>query len=791
LFFSPLFPQHEEIKEEVKIDWWVLPLFAVGKDGSAVLDLEKGDIDLRVNNQKVTDFTLYKRSFSVATAAAEPTAKEPPPIFKKNRIVFLLFDLAFTTKSNYDKAKGIAKKLVSESDDATLFSIIAIDPAKGPQYIGGPLTDKKQVVQLIEKKIEWDPQTKSLELVLRMVYGTQMTGRALGKDGGAESRLDATDIATLKEQRSSGWRKANMHYYQSFQTLYHALNSIKDNKFIYLFSEGISLFARSFVSHGKEEYWFFMKQTAGYLSRSGAVLFIVNPSGTRYRLDDIQSGEDSLRYLAKESGGTYMEGEETAISKKIEKMHRAYYEIAFPDQEAFKEGLRRLTIRSQRSGIRIHTLRSLEKSKQYGEMRPIEKEVLVLNLLNPSPLFRSPFKIRELKIAKTSEKDGRLRHKIKLPDQFSRKNIDLYKIWLDESSHQAQVEKESLITKDRLDITLSKNGSVSPRLILVNGPAGIALVQGIFDANAEKEAILTDSGKEFIHKMNKMNQEEIGELERVMDGAAGYCTKLGEAAFHYICKETVSEVLEVLRTHKAVREAQYDRNTGSYRPGFRAQEDRRVVKRKVTNKYVNDYQLISHQGQVAEQRKLIKGEVKKIAGKDELLKLDSFITRKISLTPISLLGTASQERFYYRFVKFDKLKGVKTAVIECFPRNTSDIKSIYGKIWVDLTDFSIMRMSINPVSIGGYKNLLKLARYYKAKLILSCEIDFFKKRGGIRFPTEVLIRETYSGGSALRTIVRKSVWERSKTTYSFDNYQFFDVSATSREEQMRKQANFL
>ena len=779
LVLLPVFSQEEEIREEVKIDWWVLPLFAVDKDGNSVIDLKPEDINLRVNNQKVTGFTLYKRAFSVEQKMETADGSQPPAQFKKNKLVFLLFDIAFTTGSNFEQAKAVAKNLVRKSEEDTLFTIIAIDPLSGPVYGGGPLSDKQQVIKLIDDKIRWDPTTKSISTVMFLVNSTQVGGRA-------GMRLDAGDLDVLREQRSSGLRKANINYFRAFQTLYHALNSIKDNKFIYFFSEGISLYARQAVQHGKEEYWEFIKQTADYLGKSGAVLFVINPAGAKVASGSLSSGEDSLRYMARESGGKYFEGEKTAISNKIDKMHRAYYEIAFPDQEAFKEGLRRLTVRSRRSGTRIHTLRSLEKSKLYGEMESIEKEILALNLLNPSPLFRAPLKIRGLKISKTSEKDGKIRHKIKLPNDFGRKSIDLYKIWLNESTHQAQVEKESLITKKTLEITLNRKGQVAPRLVLVNGPAGIALVQGIFDARAEKESILSDSGLEFMKKMKHMKQQEIQELERIKGGAARYCTKLGEAAFHYICKETVSEVLEVIRTHKAVREAQYDSNTDSYRAGFNAKDDRRAVKRKVTNKYVNDYQLISNKGQVSEQRKLIKGTVKKIAGKDGLLKLDSFISRKISLTPISLLGPGSQERFYYRFVKYAKLKGVKTAVVECFPKDTSGIKSNYGKIWVDLSDFSIMRMSVNPVSIGGYANLLKLARYYKSKLILSCDIDFFNKRNGIRFPTQVLIRETYSGGRVLRAIVGKPVWERSKTTYSFDDYQFFDVAAASSEEEAKK-----
>jgi hypothetical protein len=773
----PVFSQ-ENITEKVEIDYWILPLFAVDKAGNSVVDLKPEDINLRINNQRVTDFTLYRSTFSVEEKVVQPGDKEPPPELKKKKLVFLLFDIAFTTSSNYEQSKQIAKDLVQKADKDTLFTVIGIDPLSGPVYAGGPLSDKQQVIKLIDEKIEWDPQTKSISTVIFLANSTQSAGKF--------SRLDGQDLAHLTEQRSSGLRKSNMNYFMAFQTLYHALNSIKDNKFIYLFSEGVSLYARKAVQHAEEEYWAFLKKTADFLGQSGAVLFIINPTGASRASNALSSGEDSLRYMARQSGGKYIEGVEKHISNQIQMMHRAYYEIAFPDRESFEGALRRLAIRSRRSGVSVHTLRSLEKSKQYGDMKDIEKEILALNLLNPSPLFRAPVKALSLKIAKKSETEGQIKYKINLPSDFSRKSVDLYKIWLNETTHQASVVKESIVTTDKLDLTLNKKGNTVPRIILVNAAINAALVQGIFDAKVEKNAILSDAARNFTKEVKRMNQNEAKELKRVKEGAAIYCMKLEEAAFHYICKETVSEVLEVLRTHKAVREAKYDSTTDSYRAGFKGQDDRRVVKRKVTNKYVNDYQLISNKGQAHEQRKLIDGTMKTIAGKDKLLKIDSFITRKISLSPLSLLGLQSQDKFLYRFLKHEKVKGVKCAVIECFPKDTSGIKSVYGKIWIDLSDFSIMQVSINPVSIGGYGNLLKLARYYKSKLVLSCDFDFYLKRDGIRFPTKVLIRETYSGGSQLRSIVKKSVWERSKTTYTFDDYKFFDVAATSKEEEMEK-----
>ncbi|MCK4763459.1 MAG: hypothetical protein KAW12_14765 [Candidatus Aminicenantes bacterium] len=777
----PIFSQ-EKITEKVKIDWWVLPLFAIDKGGNSVLDLKDEDIDLRVNGRKVTGFTFYKRAFSVE-AGAKPAAEASP--VSKRKLVFLLFDIAYTTNTNFERSKEIARDLVRKAEKNTLFTILMIDPLTGPVYVGGPLSDKRLVLKLLDNDLKWDPLTKSIKIVMYLAGATQVGGRGSGGkgSGGRGGRLSPEDIAILGEQRSSAFRKANMNYYMAFQTLYHALNSIKDNKFIYLFSEGISFYARQVLTKAKEEYWFFVKKTAGYLGRCGAVLFIINPAGAVLNYRSLQSGEDSLRFLARESGGKYMEGETKTISAQIQEMNCAYYEIAFPDDESFGDKTRKITISSQRKGVKVHTLRSLEKSKPYNEMKDIEKEVLVLNLLNPSPIFNSPLKTRPLKVSKKSGKDGVPRYKIDLPRDFKEKSIEIFKIWTHNTSHEADVKKENFVTGKRaLEITMPAKKDMEARIVLVSERINTALVQGLFDAKARKEAILSGAAEEFVKKVKQMKPQHMEALAKLRDGAGGYCTKLGEAVFHCICKETVSEVLDDIRVQKQLGESKLDEITRTYRAGFSARDNRRIVRRKLTNKYVNDYQLVNRKGRLVEQRKLIKGKIKKVGGKEGVLKLDAFISRKVSLSPLTFFGPGSQDRFHYCFVKYEKLKGVKTALIECFPKDPKKAKTIFGKLWVDLADHSIMRITVNPVSIGGYTELLKRAKYYNSKLILTCRIDFYKKRNGIRFPTKVLVREVYSGGIELRKVVKKTVWERSKTTYTFNDYRFFDVGVQPGEE---------
>ena len=71
---SPLLAQ-EEVKEEVAVKWWVLPLFAVDSRDSSIGDLDKKDIELFMDGRKVEDFIIYRRFFSVTQEVLEPQKK--------------------------------------------------------------------------------------------------------------------------------------------------------------------------------------------------------------------------------------------------------------------------------------------------------------------------------------------------------------------------------------------------------------------------------------------------------------------------------------------------------------------------------------------------------------------------------------------------------------------------------------------------------------------------------------------------------------------------------------------
>ncbi len=154
LLLSPVFPQQEKIIEEVSVDWWVVPVFAVDKSGQPVLDLKESDIELKVDNKKIKTFELVKRSFTVSE---QPTEEEKeradvPPAPERKKNVFLLFDTALSTTASTDAAKVIAQRMINQAKPDTRFFIMTIEPFAGLTYAGGETSDKKLLNDIIKKK---------------------------------------------------------------------------------------------------------------------------------------------------------------------------------------------------------------------------------------------------------------------------------------------------------------------------------------------------------------------------------------------------------------------------------------------------------------------------------------------------------------------------------------------------------------------------------------------------------------------------------------------------------------
>jgi hypothetical protein len=781
-------PQEQEILENVSVEWWAVPIFAVDQAGQPVLDLQPSDFVLKVGNKIIENVTLMKKTFMVSGEPVEEEKKpaQAPPARERMKSIFLIFDTALSTRNSTEAAKAVAHKIITNAEKEIRFFVLTIEPFAGLTYAGGPSSDKSQVLDIIAKKVKGKNNS-------RVPDPGEVVVESSGKAG---SKYDREDMPFLQASVSKYYKRKSKSFAQSFESLYYAINTITDNKFVYLFSEGISRAIQDSDKGDHSMYQEDLRQVADWLGRSGSVLFIINPAGGAMSNLSEASGQDSLEFLARTSGGKYLEGSDQDILAKMEHIHQAYYEIFFPALPDSPSGILKISLQPRRPGIDIHTLNTTEKTRSYSRMKTVEQEVLALNLITGNPLYQTGVISETAEIRKTSRKKNSLTYQVVITPRFLNRTLDLYQIWMPENeSDQARirVKKGSLRTDKTTVKIIFKNIKPGDEayFTLLDGEQQSALVHGMqegkketftFSLPPEEEAWAT--GETMAKGKQAEKPAETVQLGRILSGVASYCEKLREAAFHYICKEKSVETQKALRASRGLQgdigSIQDDPFDNAVSGWVRRKE---VVSDKILSHQFN-YRLIKQGNQVKEERDIIiqkdtGGKEKPAENKTtaETLKDLRFVSSKAVFAPITLLAARRQEKYDFRLLSKEEVKGRHTAVIEAFPKNEKDSLFIYGKVWIDTEDFSILKIKANPNSILGYERLKKFADQIGTRLLITLETDFFNLRDGIRFPTRIHFEELYKGGPFISRRSGPKGWKRTETFTTYSDYLFFDVKS--------------
>jgi len=790
ILLLPVFSQqeHEKIVEEVSVNWWQVPVFAVDNNGNPVTDLQPGDIQVQLNGQQIPVFTLEKRSFTVTTQNKDREKSQQMPI-QKSKVLFFLFDQALSGETSMAEAKKIAKKIIKDAEENTRFIVMTIDAFSGLQYIGeGSAVNKDQLLNMIERNV-------TRKRNRRYIAVFDFTA---GLEHGDKYELD--DLSFLFESTGKWNNRKSMGFFSAFDTLCLFLNSVEDNKFIYFFSEGLSssITQRSSRNVGGEQgkYYHYFKNAANSLSRSGAVIFIINSRGMlQYSTSTSSfSGKDTLRVLAQESGGAYLEGTNEEIVERLENMHRAYYEIFFPDISRVKSTISKAAITPKRKGIKIYSLRTLEKRKHYTRMNPAEKEILVLNLVTQpdNSLIKSAISAYNARVDKTKKDKKGLTYTVTLPNAYLQQHIDLYKVWLavdDQGMARLEkMEKESLYpSKNRVKIQFQFPKSKKPKEKEIAGETRAYFVlvnQGTDPAHAsvhgielyEEDPQLLELEKKKTAAKAKKNGETISaeEMNHILQGVSDYCLRLKQSVFHFYCREKIVETRIPLseddRKNMNIDEA-IDPDEIQF---GKARASSPVVYTEVKS-YLFGYRLIKQSNKINEERDWISSSDSVKVHRDQVVKTNAFFSEKAVFAPITLLDLTRQNIYNFQFIRFDERNGRRAAVIEALPKDPLESATIYGTLWIDTQDYSILKIEANPESIKSYMILKELALKLGTRLHLSLEIDFDLQQQGIRFPTKVSFLEKYKGGRIISRNRGPKGWERTRTEFIYSDYQFFSV----------------
>jgi hypothetical protein len=440
--------EQPQLHEEVMVRWWLVPVYAIDKAGAPVLNLSTDDLEVFIKGIKVEQFSLIKKQFQTTQArppAAEPEIKAPP----QKKMTFLVFDAAFTSYNLLSRAKSVADAVIAQSDKTAQYVLLSIEPYAGLKYIAGPTTDPELIAKGMKKFISGKRQDYLLEARDSRRNEIQNAYPEGDERNPNSFRRRGSQLIDLRDKR-----RVAASYMSALMTLDLALAQFREySKVVYLYSCGIpsdTLRDFEFSTVGASQTpdsiaYDALTMIGRNLNKSGAILFLVNPSGTRVSEGDSTSGEPSLRILAAESGGRYFEGSEKEVAGQVNSLEGGYYEVSFPDKPEYEGQELSFEIRSNRPGVHIFTVKQVGREKSYADMTELEKEVMALNIVNKGPFFQENRNVSYV-AAEVFRQGDSLNCLIPLPPELAQSEWAIFKIAQNFATGAIFIDKESVIT---------------------------------------------------------------------------------------------------------------------------------------------------------------------------------------------------------------------------------------------------------------------------------------------------------------------------------------------------------
>lgn len=476
--FAPAQEQPPPLQEEVTVRWWLVPVYAVDKAGAPVLNLTPEDLVVIIKGFRVEPFSLIKKQFQV-TEAEKPGASAQAKAPSQKKMVFLVFDAAFSPYTMLARAKAVADTVIAQSDKTAQYVLLSIEPYTGLSSIVGPTRDLKLIAKsmnkyIVGKKSDYLLESNAMdknEIQDPYPPGDRRNPSSAPRVGLSGTRGGMRIYTTLGGDSagritSADKKRVASSYASSLMTLDLVLGLFKEySKVVYLYSCGIpddALLNRTewvskqpdSLTEPPEFTSYLTADTVAYdtlrtigqlLNKSGAILFLVNPSGTRVDETDSVSGEQSLRILANESGGRYFEGAEKDIAREVNSMEGGYYEISFPDKPEYEGRELDFEIRSNNPDVLIFTVKKVGREKNYAEMTELEKEVMVLNILNKGPFAEANQKVRFVEALDTLQDGDWLICQLPLPPELTRSDWTIFKIARNFETGRVYMDKDTAV----------------------------------------------------------------------------------------------------------------------------------------------------------------------------------------------------------------------------------------------------------------------------------------------------------------------------------------------------------
>jgi len=272
----------------------------------------------------------------------------------------------------------------------------------------------------------------------------------------------------------------------------------------------------------------------------------------------------------------------------------------------------------------------------------------------------------------------------------------------------------------------------------------------------EKESFVTPEQPDYLPK----------NLAEILMKVADYCVKLENAALNFFCKEKIVEMFYPGRQFGkfAIRVedcmGSHGKECGVFSSyHFEPGEE---------NTYIYDYQLIRKDGRFQERRILIEDNSQAAHDVNAYPKTKRFYIDKAIYGPIGLLSREAHPLYNYRLLKQETLGGRLAFIIDIKPKKPKAGNPVYGKVWVDQKDASILKMDIEAESLTGYERVTADYESRGVRPGISIELVYSFEKNGLRYPSRIVLKEAYSDP-------KEGQIKMSRLAVSYAQYKFFTV----------------
>ncbi|MCP4215219.1 MAG: hypothetical protein GY765_11205 [bacterium] len=494
-----------ELQYSVSVNVRLLPVYARDKKGEPVFDLKKEDLELFVNG-KPYDIAMFKR-YEFKSSRIDKTKTAVTPQEPNERVVFIIIDTMFNSKTGFRRSKKIAMDLIKKKQEGDHFIVFENSSFSGLTFVGGSQKGEKKLLRKIKR------MSRPIERWATQMHRSRIFDKNVDFSLFTEARLETGSWKRMQklilDSEKMRYKYQLKKFCNTLSRFKYILKTIAKPKLVFLISEGMAagafkasmtsemeqaedpipqssyeLNVRRYgsilvrdeqrVSEDKKVYsgglFRYLRELVKSVNFGGSVLYTINPARSDDISDDMLSGEMSLKYIAHKSGGKYFGGDDLdSINKRIKKTTSAYYELVFYTDPINAPAELDVKIKCKRKGVRVSSLNYTEGSKSYPDMEMLQKKMFAYNVISGGNWSRRVGKVMRAKYTELEKNPKKENYAIRvpLPDVMRSHKLDMFLVRVDPETRDVEIDVVSKKAKDWVDMTIKPRADREQYFVII------------------------------------------------------------------------------------------------------------------------------------------------------------------------------------------------------------------------------------------------------------------------------------------------------------------------------------